>query len=79
MERALDRQVGGDHYRHFLIQPVDFITLNRLSFLEGCIVKRVCRYKSKGGLEDLRKIQHEVELLIDFYYGEKKNGNTKES
>jgi hypothetical protein len=62
---ALDEQVAGNHYIDFAIQPVEFVTRNGLGFLEGSIIKRICRYKSKGQpLEDLRKIQHEVELLI---------------
>jgi hypothetical protein len=68
MDNPLERQVGGDHYRHFEIQPVEFITRNKLSFLQGCIIKRICRYDRPGGkgLEDLNKVIHEVELLIQF-------------
>ena len=62
----LDCQVGGDHYLGFVIQPVEFITKNKLGFLQGCIIKRICRYdKPSGkGLEDLKKIKHEIDLLI---------------
>ena len=60
-----DEQVGGNHYADMPIQPSYFSEKNGLSFLEGCIVKRICRYKTKGEpLKDLRKIQHEVEMLI---------------
>lgn len=62
---ALDVQEGGDHYKGLPIQPVEFIHANGLGFLEGCIVKRISRWRSKGGLEDLRKIKHEVDLLIE--------------
>mgnify|MGYP003345386804 CR=1 FL=1 len=58
----LDTQVGGIHYKDFAIQPVEFITKNKLSFLEGCVVKRVCRHRSKNGAEDIRKAIHELEL-----------------
>ena len=61
---ALQVQPGGDHYKNFKIQPVEFIVKNDLSFLQGCIIKRICRYKEKGGLLDLEKIKHEVDLLI---------------
>lgn len=60
----LDTQVGGDHYKTMKIQPVEFIVANNLGFLEGCIVKRVSRWRAKGGLQDLYKIKHEVDLLI---------------
>lgn len=62
---ALNVQVSGDHYKSMKIQPVEFITANNLSFLEGCIVKRISRWRSKDGLRDLEKIKHEVDLLIE--------------
>lgn len=61
---ALDVQVGGAHYKDMAIQPVEFITKNNLGFLEGSIVKRICRWRAKDGLKDLEKIKHEVDLLI---------------
>lgn len=63
-QNPLNRQVGGEHYTSFKIQPVEFIHANRLSFLEGCIVKRICRWRTKDGLRDLEKIKHEVDLII---------------
>lgn len=62
---ALDTQPGGDHYRSKAIQPVEYIHANNLGFLEGCIVKRITRWRDKDGIQDLRKIQHECELLIE--------------
>lgn len=64
---ALSRQVGGDHYKGFEIQPVEFIVKNKLGFLEGAIIKRICRYNRPGGKgrEDLEKIRHECELLME--------------
>ena len=70
MKEALRKQVGGNHYKDFKFQPIGFIHANRLGFLEGCVVKRICRYKAKGGIEDLKKIQHEIELLIALEYPE---------
>lgn len=60
----LNVQVGGEHYKTMAIQPVQFITENNLGFLEGCIVKRISRWRSKDGIKDLHKIKHEVDLLI---------------
>ena len=62
-ERATERQIGGNHYTHFKIQPIEFITKNKLSFIQGCIVKYICRYDKKNGKEDLDKIIHYCELL----------------
>lgn len=64
-ESALTRQVAGDHYHRLKIQPVEFITANNLSFLEGCVVKRICRWRNKNGIEDLQKAIHEIQLLIE--------------
>ncbi len=58
-----DRQVGGDHYKNFKIQPIDFIQENELGFCEGNIIKYICRYKNKNKDEDLDKIIHYVQLL----------------
>lgn len=62
----LDMQVGGTHYKYMDIQPIQYIVANDLNFLEGCIVKRISRWRDKGdkGIEDLEKIKHEVDLLI---------------
>ena len=62
---ALKGQVGGGHYKEMKIQPVEFIHANGIGFLEGCIIKRICRWRSKDGIKDLEKIKHEVDLLIE--------------
>ena len=58
------RQVGGSHYKSFHIQPYEFISKNNLSFFQGCVVKYVCRYLKKGGIQDLEKIKHYCDLEI---------------
>ena len=62
---ALDTQIGGDHYKHFKIQPVEFIHANGIPFIEGNIIKYACRWRDKGGKETLEKIKHYVDLLIE--------------
>jgi|TARA_R100001460_G_scaffold6207_1_gene16374 hypothetical protein len=57
-------QVGGNHYTKFVIQPYEFIAKNALSFFQGCVVKYVCRYLKKGGIQDLEKIKHYCDLEI---------------
>ena len=58
------RQVGGKHYKNFPIQPYEFISKNNLSFFQGCVVKYVCRYLQKNGIEALEKIKHYCDLEI---------------
>jgi hypothetical protein len=63
-ERALDRQVGStQHYKDFKIQPIEFITANKLSFIQGNVIKYICRYDKKNGKEDIDKAIHYCELL----------------
>ena len=59
-----ERQIGGSHYKDFFIQPYEFIAKNDLSFFQGNVVKYVCRYKLKNGIQDLEKIIHYCELEI---------------
>ena len=66
---ALDTQVAGSHYKNFAIQPVEFIEKNAIPFLEGCVIKRMCRHGAKAGAEDLRKAKHEIDLLLQLRYG----------
>ena len=59
-----DRQIGGSHYKNYKIQPYEFISKNDLSFLQGNVIKYICRYKNKNGIEDLQKIIHYCQLEI---------------
>ena len=61
--RATERQIGGKHYKDFKIQPIEFITKNKLSFIQGNIIKYVCRFDKKNGNEDIDKAIHYCELL----------------
>jgi hypothetical protein len=65
---ALDVQVAGTHYKAKKIQPVEYIHANNLNFLEGCIVKRITRWRDKPAehrFQDLEKIKHEIDLLVE--------------
>jgi hypothetical protein len=63
---ALSTQVGGDHYCKLAIQPVEYIVKNNIPFIEGNIIKYATRWRDKGGIKDLEKIKHFVDLLIEF-------------
>ena len=64
-----NKQVGGSHYKGTTIQPVEYIQANKLDFIEGNIIKYVTRWKKKGGVEDLTKAKHYIELLIELEGG----------
>lgn len=62
-----DFQVGGDHYSKLTIQPWDVMreTLGHdafCGFLHGNVIKYVMR--DKNGVEDLKKAQHYLSVLI---------------
>ena len=66
---ALSKQEGGNHYKDMAIQPVEFITANNLGFLEGNVVKYICRHHAKNGAEDIKKAIHYCEMLLQVKYG----------
>lgn len=68
---ALEKQVGGDHYKSLAIQPVEFIVKNSIPFLEANAIKYLVRHNNKGGAADIRKAIHYCELLLSLQYGEK--------
>ena len=73
----LDKQIAGDHYSKHAIQPIEYITANKLNFIEGNIVKLVTRHRDKGGVVDIDKLIHYAQLLKYFEYngGNKLNGS----
>ena len=65
MTSPLDKQEGGDHYKKLVIQPVQYIHANGIPFIEGSVIKYVTRWRDKGGVKDLEKAKHFIELLIE--------------
>jgi hypothetical protein len=65
MSDPLTKQVGGTHYKKLAIQPIEYVMLNGLGFCEGNIVKYITRWKDKGGVDDLKKVIHYTEFLIN--------------
>jgi hypothetical protein len=74
-KNALDTQVGGDHYKSMPIQPIEFITKNEIPFIEGNVIKYICRHASKNGIQDIEKVIHYCNLLIDLKYPTHKREN----
>lgn len=70
---ARDRQVGGDHYGPGdKVQAIDLILDGSIGFCEGSAIKYLCRWRKKGGVQDLQKAIHYIEMLIEH---EEKNNN----
>ena len=60
------KQIGGSHYKSFVIEPWTFIQENQLNPFQANVIRYTCRYKNKGGIQDLEKIIHYCEMEIDF-------------
>lgn len=70
---ALSVQVAGTHYKQLPIQPVQYIHANGIGYFEGNVIKYVTRWRDKGGIADLEKAKHYIELLIQL----EKEGDSK--
>lgn len=73
VDNPLDTMIGGTHYKQGKTQPIEYIHANNMSYIEGCIIKYITRYKYKNGREDLEKIKHYIDLLIKLEYDTEKN------
>lgn len=67
-QSPLEIQINGDHYKKLPIQPVEYTMKNNLNFLQGSVIKYITRYKNKGGLVDLQKARHCIDMLIQLEY-----------
>lgn len=70
----LDVQEGGSHYKKWAIQPIEFFHANNLDFLQSSAIKYICRFRDKGGKQDLMKAKHFIDLLIHLEYKEENGG-----
>jgi len=62
---VFSKQVGGSHYKDYVIQPYEFFFKNNIPHHKAAIIRRILRYDhptGKGKL-DLDKIAHEIELI----------------
>lgn len=53
------------HYTQGKIEVWDFIVDQRLGYLDGNIIKYVCRFRHKNGVEDLKKARAYLNKLIE--------------
>lgn len=64
-QKAPDMVHQPAHYARFVIEPVTFVLANKLPYDVGNVVKYVCRYDAKNGVEDLEKAKRYVEIIIE--------------
>lgn len=52
------------HYADMKIDVIEFCQKNNLDFMQGNIIKYVCRFREKGGEADLLKAREYIDRLI---------------
>ena len=62
--KAIDKQVGGQHYKKHTIQPWHIIDEHELDFYLGNAIKYILRDKG-AQIEDLAKAVHYLERKIE--------------
>jgi len=68
-QKAIDKQIGGNHYKS-KIQPIELIISHNLDFIDGNIVKYAVRNKKGENLkEKYDKIIHYCELAKELKCG----------
>lgn len=76
---AIERQVGGSHYKDMTIQPWDAMEAwltreQHLGYLLGTAIAYLARYNSagvgKGGMTDVNKAVHTLQRMIEVADGE---------
>lgn len=76
-DNALEVQVGGDHYKNYNIQPIEYITKAGLSYLQGTIFRYAIRHRNKNGAEDIEKAKHYAQIAKQMYHNHTFRGRMK--
>ena len=61
----VDKVEHPKHYNVGKIEVWDFIADQNLDFYEGNIVKYICRWKTKNGVEDLLKVKEYIDKYLE--------------
>lgn len=64
-----------NYYKQGKTEVWDFIIEQNLGFLAGNVIKYICRYKEKNGIEDLEKAKAYIEKLIKVEVNNAKQNN----
>lgn len=74
--KALQTQIAGQHYKKYKIQPIEFIYANQIPYIEARCIEYLLRWQDKNGIEDLRKVQHYIDMLIELHENSQKQNIT---
>ena len=70
---ALEEQIGGNHYKKFEYQPIEFFMDNQFNTALTYAMKYVSRYPNKNP-DDLEKALHCIDLFYEWTYQKLKTG-----
>lgn len=56
------QEVAGNHYEKFQIEPIHIMVSYNLNWFQGEALKYISRYQDKGGIKDLEKAIHVIEM-----------------
>lgn len=70
MSKATKEQIGGEHYKDYPVQPAEFVQKNKIPYLEASSIYYLIRHRDKGGAQDLKKVIHNCQLILEMEYGE---------
>lgn len=73
MDDMLKDAPSSQHYKQCVIEPIEYIEANGLSFHVGSVIKYVTRYEHKGGMDDLKKAQFYITRLMQLARSEGTN------
>lgn len=66
MDNSWHKQVGGNHYKKYAIQPMEYSMKNGLDPLQHTAIKYITRFRDKDDrLKDLEKAKHCIEMLLE--------------
>ena len=70
-KKVSQQQVGGSHYKDMPdgFQPIQLAYKLNLSPAQFSILKYLFRYKRKNGAEDVQKIIHYAQIILEQEYG----------
>ena len=69
--KAHEKQIGGNNYKRMAIQSSKYIVKTNLGWYEENILKYITRHSIKGGKQDVEKVIHYAQLLIEDQYTKK--------
>lgn len=64
-QTAIDIQIGGDHYKKYRLQPIQFADENWWPASLAYALKHITRHQDKLGRQDLEKAKHYIQLRAE--------------